>query len=210
MRGPLPTKLESDNWWLTAMGDFQMFLSIFQQHMDCFQQLKSLAGVIEKAASLLSQTIQTGKKILICGNGGSAADAQHFAAELIGRFEQERSAWPAIALTTDTSILTAIGNDYGYDRIFARQVEGLGQGGDTLIGISTSGNSENVLCAISAARQKGMSTIGLSGHNGGRLASQVDCSIVIEHEKTARIQEAHIFILHFWALVIEGQFNAVA
>jgi D-sedoheptulose 7-phosphate isomerase len=187
-----------------------MFLSMIQQHMDCFQQLNAMAQFIEKAGDLLARTIRSGHKILICGNGGSAADAQHFAAELIGRFEQERSAWPAIALTTDTSILTAIGNDYGYDRVFARQVQGLGRKGDTLIGISTSGNSENVLCAVSAARQCGMSSIGLLGRDGGKLATQVDFPIAVQHANTARIQEAHIFILHFWALMIEKQLHAVA
>jgi D-sedoheptulose 7-phosphate isomerase len=186
-----------------------MFFSVIQQHLECFQQLKKMAAPIEKAAEVLVQTIGSGNKILICGNGGSAADAQHFAAELIGRFEQERCAWPAIALTTDTSILTAIGNDYGYDHVFARQVHGLGRKGDALIGISTSGNSENVLLAVSAARQCGMKSIGLLGGNGGKLAAQVDLPIAVQHENTARIQESHIFILHFWSLMIEKQLHAV-
>jgi D-sedoheptulose 7-phosphate isomerase len=181
-----------------------MFRSIIRQHVDCFQQLEAQAAPIEQAGRLLGQTIHSGGKILICGNGGSAADAQHFAAELIGRFEQERSAWPAIALTTDTSILSAVANDYGYDQVFARQVQGLGQKADILIGISTSGNSANVLCAAAAAGQRGMPVIGLLGRTGGQLSKMVDHPIVIAHENTARIQEAHIFILHFWAMMIEN------
>ena len=180
-----------------------MFNTILKQHLDCFAQLKSQSSAIELAGTVLADTIQSGGKILVCGNGGSAADAQHFAAELIGRFEQERNAWPALALTTDTSILTAIGNDYGFNDVFARQVQGLGRPGDALIGISTSGNSENVLRAVSMAAQKKMKTIGLAGRDGGDLHAQVDCSIVIDQKVTARIQEAHIFILHFWALTIE-------
>jgi D-sedoheptulose 7-phosphate isomerase len=185
-----------------------MFNTILKQHLDCFAQLESLASGIEQAGAVLAETIQSGGKILVCGNGGSAADAQHFAAELIGRFEQERSAWPAIALTTDTSILTAIGNDYGFDDVFARQVQGLGRQGDALIGISTSGNSENVLRAVATAKQKKMKTIGLAGRGGGSLKSQVDRSIVIDQPATARIQEAHLFILHFWALGIEQHMQA--
>jgi D-sedoheptulose 7-phosphate isomerase len=181
-----------------------MFKTVLQQHIDCFGQLDALATSIEQVGSLLSATIEKGGKVLICGNGGSAGDAQHFAAELIGRFEQERPAWPAIALTTDTSILTAIGNDYGFDDVFARQVEGLGREGDTFIGISTSGNSPNVIRAVDSAKTAGMKTIGLLGHNGGKLGARVDHAIIIDDPKTARIQETHIFILHFWAMQIEG------
>jgi D-sedoheptulose 7-phosphate isomerase len=180
-----------------------MFNTILKQHLDCFARLKSLAAEIEQAGAVLADTIQSGGKILVCGNGGSAADAQHFAAELIGRFEQERDAWPAIALTTDTSILTAIGNDYGFNDIFARQIQGLGRQGDTLIGISTSGNSENVMCAVATAKQQQMKTIGLAGGDGGRLKARVDRSIVVDQPTTARVQEAHLFILHVWALMIE-------
>jgi D-sedoheptulose 7-phosphate isomerase len=186
-----------------------MFDTILEQHLDCFARLKSLAADIERAGAVLADTIQSGRKILVCGNGGSAADAQHFAAELIGRFEQERNAWPAIALTTDTSILTAIGNDYGFDDIFARQIQGLGRQGDTLIGISTSGNSENVMRAVATAKQQQMKTIGLAGGDGGRLEAQADRSIVIEQPTTARVQEAHLFILHFWALLIEQHMTSL-
>ena len=149
----------------------------------------------------------SGGKILVCGNGGSAGDAQHFAAELIGRFERERQAWPVIALTTNTSTLTAIGNDYGFYDIFSRQVQGLGREGDTLIGISTSGNSSNVLRAVDSAKAARLMTIGLLGRDGGKLGTCVDHAIVIDDPKTARIQEAHIFILHFWAMQIEEKLH---
>jgi D-sedoheptulose 7-phosphate isomerase len=186
-----------------------MFNTILDQHLDCFAGLKSLAADIEQTGAVLADTIQAGGKILVCGNGGSAADAQHFAAELIGRFEQERDAWPAIALTTDTSILTSIGNDYGFADIFARQVQGLGRQGDALIGISTSGNSKNVMRAVATAKQQQMKTIGLAGGDGGRLKAQVDWSIVIDQPATARVQEAHLFILHFWALLIEQHMQSL-
>lgn len=184
-----------------------MFLKILQQHIDCFKQLRQLASPIREAGDVLAATIAERHKILICGNGGSAADAQHFAAELIGRFEQERSAWPAVALTTDSSILTAVGNDYGFKDVFARQVQGMGQSGDALIGISTSGNSDNVLRAVHQARESGIYTVGLLGRDGGKLRSQVDSSIVVDEKNTARIQETHIFILHFWAMMIEQHMN---
>lgn len=186
-----------------------MFSEVLRQHMECLRGLENEAAAIERIGTLLSAAIGRGRKILICGNGGSAADAQHFAAELVGRFERERSAWPAIALTTDTSILTAIGNDYGFAEVFARQVRGLGQKQDVLIGISTSGNSENVIQAVAAAKEVGMQTIGLLGHDGGTLQSQTDHCFVVRDPKTARIQEAHIFILHYWAMLIEAQMNPV-
>jgi len=181
-----------------------MFLSALQEHVDCITALEKQTGVIEQAAALLADTISQGRKILICGNGGSASDAQHFAAELIGRFEMERRAWPAVALTTDTSILTAIGNDYGFDDVFSRQVQGLGKPGDAFIGISTSGHSKNVLRAATEARSAGMQTIGLLGRDGGPIGAKVDHSIIVGHQRTARIQEAHILILHFWAQQIEA------
>jgi D-sedoheptulose 7-phosphate isomerase len=183
--------------------EFGMFLETLKQHTECFTRLTGMSGVIEAAGQRLSQVVREGGKILVCGNGGSAADAQHFAAELIGRFEQERSAWAAIALTTDTSILTAVGNDYGFADVFARQVQGLGRQGDALIGISTSGNSENVVRAVAEARSRGMVSIGLLGKDGGALKELVDSAVVISDRTTARIQEAHIFILHFWAMMIE-------
>lgn len=182
-----------------------MFAAVLEEHMACMAQLAALAAPVDAIGDLLARSIKDGGRILICGNGGSAADAQHFAAELIGRFEQERSAWPAIALTTDSSILTAVGNDYGFHDIFARQVEGLGRQGDVLVGISTSGHSKNVLRAAAAAKQQKMHTVGLLGRDGGELKAAMDRCVVIQDAKTARIQEAHIFILHYWARVIENQ-----
>lgn len=173
------------------------------EHIDSFTALKQLAPGILGAARELVDALDAGCKILVCGNGGSAADAQHFAAELIGRFERERSSYPAIALTTDTSILTAIGNDYGYDYVFSRQVAGLGRKGDVLVAISTSGNSPNVLEAVNTATSMGIFTIGLLGRDGGRLKEAVNCPVVVSHARTARIQEAHCFILHFWASCVE-------
>jgi D-sedoheptulose 7-phosphate isomerase len=180
-----------------------MFQTVLKEHQDCMAGLAKLAGVIETVGDLLVRTLRNDHKILICGNGGSAADAQHFAAELIGRFEKERAAWPAVALTTDTSILSAIGNDYGFDDVFSRQVQGLGRKGDTFIGISTSGHSKNVLRAVSSAKDRGMHTIGLLGRDGGALAAEVEHAVVVKYPRTARIQEGHILILHYWAMHIE-------
>ncbi len=175
------------------------------EHLALFSRLGDLQGGIIAAAQALIHTLRSGGKILVCGNGGSAADAQHFAAELIGRFEKERDSLPAVALTTDTSILTAVGNDYGFDAVFERQVKGLGRTGDLLIGISTSGNSPNVQRAVAQARESGLTTIGLLGNNGGKIAPLVDIPVIVPHRVTARIQEAHIFILHYWAGAVERE-----
>ena len=180
-----------------------MFLDSLKDHINCLKTLKDLEPVIIQTGELLTQAINNGHKILICGNGGSAADSQHFAAELVGRFQKERMALPAIALTTDTSILTAWANDYAFVDIFARQVEAVGTQNDVLIGISTSGNSQNVLEAVKKAKSKGMLTIGLLGKDGGSLTKEVEHSVTISNPITARIQEAHIFILHHWAAMIE-------
>jgi len=181
-----------------------MLTQMIDSHIQCFQDLKTLAPVVERAGDLMLSTLLEGGKILACGNGGSAADAQHFAAEIVGRFERERRAYPAIALTTDSSILTAIANDYAYDAVFSRQVEGLGSPGDLLLGISTSGSSANVIRAVEAAAAMGIRTIGLLGKDGGRLAQKVDHAVTISQTVTARIQEAHIFLLHYWACRIEN------
>lgn len=148
------------------------------------------------AAEAIIDCLGRGNKVLFFGNGGSAADSQHIAAEFIGRFQKERRALPAIALTTDTSIITAISNDYSFDVIFARQVEGLGREGDIAFGISTSGNSRNVILAVEAAKGKGMTTISLTGKDGGKLAALTDISIIVPSESTARVQESHICIAH--------------
>ena len=172
-------------------------------HIHLIQSLVDLESKIMQPANLM-ETLPTAKrKILIAGNGGSAADAQHFAAELVGRFQVNRRALPCIALTTDTSNLTAIGNDFGFREVFARQVEALGREGDAFIGISTSGNSENIISAVEEAKRQNMATIGLLGRDGGKLADMVDHAVIVPHDVTARIQEAHIFILHYWADCIE-------
>ncbi len=152
---------------------------------------------------LLGKRLKNGNKVMICGNGGSAADAQHFAAEIVGRFEKERKAYPAIALTTDTSALTAIGNDYGFEKVFSRQVEGLGQKGDILIGISTSGNSANVIEAVNIAKEMGIFTVGFLGKDGGKLKDIVDKAFIVRHQKTARIQETHLTLEHTLCKIID-------
>ncbi|MBS1793979.1 MAG: SIS domain-containing protein [Acidobacteria bacterium] len=162
---------------------------------------------IEKCAELLWETFEKGNKVLICGNGGSAADAQHLAAEFVGRYESERAALPAIALTTDTSALTALANDYDFERIFARQVEALGREGDCLIAISTSGNSPNVAAAVMKARSLGCRTIGLTGSTGKKLASLCDLAVLAPSSRTARIQETHIMIAHIWCEIIDDRWS---
>ena len=163
------------------------------------QAAQVLAQPTAQAAKLLFNTLANDGKFLICGNGGSAADAQHFAAEMTGRFEQERMELAAIALTTDTSALTAIGNDYGFDHIFSKQVRALGRTGDVLVGISTSGNSGNVIEAIKAAHQNGMHVIALTGRDGGKIAQMLqegDVLLNVPYPRTARIQEVHILLIH--------------
>ena len=163
------------------------------------QAAELLAEPLAQAVSAIANALSNGAKILACGNGGSAADAQHFAAELIGRFERERPELAAVALTTDSSILTAVGNDYGFDQIFARQVRALGQPGDVLLAISTSGSSGNVIEAVRAAQERDMLIVALSGKGGGKLSallSDVDVHLCVPHDRTARIQEVHLLMLH--------------
>ena len=164
-----------------------------------------LGPELARCAELLAAALADGKKILIAGNGGSAADAQHFAAELVGRFLRERRALPAIALTTDSSILTAVANDYGFERVFSRQVEALASAGDVVIGISTSGNSANILAALAAGRQCGCVTIGLLGRDGGAIASRVDLPLIVNCAETPHIQEMHVTIIHLLCKLIEAQ-----
>ena len=161
--------------------------------------IEVLAAPITDAIELLVTALAGNRKILACGNGGSAADSQHFAAELVGRFERERPELAAIALTVDTSALTAIANDYGFEQVFARQVRGLGQAGDVLLAISTSGNSPNVLAAIDAAHERDMQVVGLTGRGGGQLAERLgagDVLLCVPHDRTLRIQEVHLLIVH--------------
>ncbi len=151
---------------------------------------------IQKAGKIVRDAMQNGHKVLLCGNGGSASDSLHIAGEFVGRFQKERESLPAIALNADVASLTSIANDYGYEHVFERAVEGYGNPGDVLLGISTSGNSENVILAMKKAREKGVLTIGLSGRNGGKMDALADVSIVVPSDCTARIQESHIMIGH--------------
>lgn len=173
-------------------------------HVAMFEALEPLFPQISAVGVLMQNTIQNGGKILLCGNGGSAADSQHIAAEIVGRFKKERKGLAAIALTTDTSILTSVGNDYGYDYIFARQIEGLCRAEDLVIGLTTSGNSANVVRAIEAANEIGATTIGMTGGTGGKLNTLCTHNIVVPSNVTARIQEAHIFIGHCLCEILES------
>ncbi|HOW61547.1 MAG TPA: phosphoheptose isomerase [Candidatus Contendobacter sp.] len=170
--------------------------------------LATMGPRIVQAAELLAERLRQGYKILVCGNGGSAADAQHFAAELVNRFEIERPGLAAIALTTDSSALTSIANDYAFDQIFARQVCALGRPGDVLLAISTSGNSPNVLAALAAAREQGLATVALTGRDGGRMAGQLgegDIELRAAAAATARIQEVHILLIHCLCDLVDHQ-----
>jgi len=160
-------------------------------------------STIEKAAQIIINALKKGSKLLVFGNGGSAADSQHLVAELVGRFKKERKGIPAVALSTNTSTLTAISNDYGYEISFARQIEALGKKGDVAIGISTSGTAKNVIAAIKKAKEIGMLTIALTGKDGGNLKSVSDLAIIVKTSETPRIQEAHILIIHILCELIE-------
>lgn len=173
-------------------------------HRDLFQTLleREIPNIL-RCGELIFETFEKGGKVLICGNGGSAADAQHIAAEFVGRYETERIALPSIALTTDTSALTALANDYSFEKVFSRQVEAMGRAGDLLIAISTSGNSPNVNQAVMTARQIGCRTLGMTGANGKKLASLCDECLLVPAERTARIQEAHITVAHIWCEMVD-------
>lgn len=178
----------------------------FEDHLRLVQKVrnnKKLMKQIALAAAMMKVALVAGHKIMFCGNGGSAADSQHWAAEIVGRFQKERRGMPAVALTVDTSILTAIANDYGYEHIFARQVEALGSEGDVLVGISTSGNSANVLAAIAEAKAKGIKTIGMTAQGGGKMAEDCDVCLVIPDKVTARAQEVHSLIGHILCEIVE-------
>jgi len=176
---------------------------IQQQFFDSADLKYAAAEILSKpiadAVSALVGCITAGGKVLACGNGGSASDAQHFAAELVGRFERERPGLAALALTTDTSILTAVANDYSFEAVFAKQVQALGAPGDVLLAMTTSGNSANVLAAVDAAHAKDMTVVALTGHQGGKVRerlTETDVHICVPHERTARIQEVHLLVLH--------------
>ena len=186
------------------------FLTNLSEHMALCQQLGTLDTSVSQAIQACVQSLQKGGKLMLCGNGGSAADSQHLAAEFTGRFSKDRPPIAAVALSTDTSALTCIGNDYSFNDIFARQVQALGKAGDCLIAISTSGNSGNVLAAVAAAKSLGISTIGLLGRDGGKLKAQCDVSIVVPSQVTARIQEAHILIGHSLCGAVELKLGLVS
>ncbi|ODS96903.1 MAG: phosphoheptose isomerase [Lautropia sp. SCN 69-89] len=174
------------------------------QHFEDSAELKraaaaQLAGPIAQAVEMLTGALAADRKLLICGNGGSAADSQHMAAELVGRFERERPELAAVALSTDTSALTAVANDYGFEQVFAKQVRALGREGDVLVAISTSGESANVLAAVRAAHERGLAVVALTGRGGGRVGAALqgsDIHLCVPHERTARIQELHLLIIH--------------
>jgi D-sedoheptulose 7-phosphate isomerase len=180
-----------------------LFRSNLQAHVALFSELGALEAAVVAAGALLASCLRQGGKVMLCGNGGSAADCQHIAAELTGRFIEDRRPLAAMALTTDTSALTCIANDYAFADVFARQVVALGRRGDCLIAISTSGNSHNVIRAAQAARQQGIAVIGLLGRDGGSLAALCDEPLVVPAQSTARIQEAHIFIGHTLCGLVE-------
>lgn len=185
------------------------YLTNLNEHLGLFQQLSALDVVVNKAVSTCVQSLKSGGKLMFCGNGGSAADSQHLAAEFTGRFNKDRAPLAALALSTDTSALTCIANDYAFDQVFARQVLALGKPGDCLIAISTSGKSANVIAAVEAARSLNIHCIGLLGRDGGTLIKMCDVAIVVPNQVTARIQEAHILIGHSLCGAVEQKLGLV-
>lgn len=177
-----------------------------QSHLETIQDvIDSMEDDLVIASKMVVDTLKSGNKVLLCGNGGSAADAQHIAAELTGRYKTERRGLPGIALTTDTSALTAIGNDYGYERVFDRQVEALANKGDLLIGISTSGNSQNVINALKVAKEIGCKTLGWSGRDGGTMNDVCDVNLIVPSNNTPRIQEMHILFGHTICQLVDNE-----
>lgn len=174
----------------------EVFRATIATHIDTVRQLLEKTEVLAGIADAMLTTLRSGGKILFCGNGGSAADSQHLSAEFVGRFRRERAGLPSIALTTDTSILTAVANDYGYEFVFSRQVEALARAGDMLVGISTSGNSPNVVAALERARALGLVTVGFTGRGGGKMAGVAEHLLAIDAAETARVQETHILAGH--------------
>jgi D-sedoheptulose 7-phosphate isomerase len=184
-----------------------MVIEELKDHQTIIQKvIDSLTGDIETACEMITSALKNGNKVLVAGNGGSAADAQHIAAELSGRFVKERKALPGIALTTDTSAITSIANDYGYEHVFSRQLEALGHPGDLFIGISTSGNSEGILNAFRSAKKIGCKSLGLSGRDGGKMNGLCDLNIIVPSDITARIQEMHILIGHIMCKAVDDAF----
>ncbi len=170
-------------------------------------QSQAIMEVVSETAVSIAETIKKGGKLVLCGNGGSASDALHFAGEIVGRFQQERSAWPAVVLNADVATMTAIANDYGYGNVFARQAQGFVNSGDLFIGISTSGNSENIFRAVEVAKVKGAKTVALLGKGGGKIGKVVDYPIIVPCDTTARIQESHITLIHIMCEIVEELLN---
>jgi len=185
----------------------KIFEEIFRESAIVKEEaLKKNLPQMEKAVAAMVAALKGGKKIIFFGNGGSAADSQHWAAEFIGRFQKERESLSAIALTTDTSALTALGNDYGFESVFARQLEGLGRKGDVAVAISTSGNSPNVLAAVKQAKKMGIQTIAFTGSGGGKLSEMCDIPLTVPSQSTARIQESHLCMAHAIIQLVEENF----
>jgi len=168
------------------------------------ERFRALLAAVEAAGADIHAALKAGRKLLTAGNGGSAADALHLAEELVGRFDKERPSMPAICLSADPTLMTCIGNDYGFDRLFSRQIEGLGQRGDVLVVFTTSGNSTNIVLALETARRKGLRTIAVLGKTGGKTRGLADHEIIVPSQVTARIQEVHTFVLHSWLSLIEA------
>ena len=182
--------------------------SEFNSHLETIQKvIETMTQPLEEASKLVIDTLKAGNKVILFGNGGSAADAQHIAAELTGRYKTERRGLPGLALTTDTSALTAIGNDYGYDRVFDRQVESLANKGDLLLGISTSGNSKNVINAFKVGQEIGCKIVGFSGRDGGEMSDYCDVNLIVPSDNTPRIQEMHILFGHTICQLIDNAFT---
>lgn len=176
----------------------------FERHKEVISKLDSIIPEVRRGADALTAAVKSGKKLLVCGNGGSAADAQHLAAEFVCKYKDDRPPLPAIALTVDTSALTAIGNDYGFEKIFSRQVQALGASGDVLVAVTTSGSSKNILAAIMAAKEKKMQVIALTGANGAHLRDLADVAIIVPSPETARIQEIHGLVIHAWCEALDA------
>lgn len=189
------------------METTSLYRDAFLRHKDVLEKsLGILLPEIQKGGDIIVELFRRGGKVLVCGNGGSAADSQHFAAEWVCKYKNNRNPLPAIALTTDTSALTAIANDYGFEEVFARQISALGAQGDVLVALSTSGSSPNIKKAVAAAKTKGMKVIAMTGSRGVQFAEEADCGIIIPSEETARIQEIHGLIYHMWCEYVDATF----
>ncbi|MFI5336785.1 MAG: SIS domain-containing protein [Opitutales bacterium] len=178
-----------------------------QETIRTLQALTSLRPQIDQAGQMILRALHAGRKLLICGNGGSAAEAQHFATELVGRFFKQRRSLPAVALSADGTLITCLGNDYGYETVFARQISGLGQPGDVVVVLSSSGNSKNILAALAEARRLGLESIALLGRGGGPAKGLATCEIIVPGQSGAAAQECHLFLLHHLCTLVDAEFD---